>query len=437
MLHLLVGLTSVPWVTKQPAKKSNAAICPVREAVENVQCDSTHACPSGNTCCKLASGQWGCCPVPRAVCCNDHVHCCPSGYTCETGTGECIKGMTSIPWLTKDVALSKEVVVENVRCDSTHECPSGNTCCKLSTGQWGCCPVPNAVCCNDHVHCCPSGYKCQAGSGECSRGFSSIPWLTKDVAIESENMESVQCDSMHECPDGNTCCKLSSGQWGCCPVPRAVCCDDHVHCCPNGYTCQSGTGECTKGLSSIPWLTKDVAIKSETVEGVQCDSTHECPSGKTCCKLASGQWGCCPVPNAECCTDHVHCCPSGYTCQTGTGECTRGLSSIPWLTKEVAIKSENVEGVQCDSTHECPSGNTCCKLSTGQWGCCPVPNAECCTDHVHCCPSGYTCQTGSGECVKGESIHYLYLRFFHSIHINLSILRFDYHPETSCHSCFM
>ena len=60
-----------------------------------------------------------------------------------------------------------------------------------------------------------------------------------------------------------------------------------------------------------------------------------------------------------------------------------------------------VEYVQCDSTHYCPDGNTCCRLSSGQWGCCPVPNAECCNDHVHCCPSGYTCQTGTGECVRG------------------------------------
>ena len=54
-------------------------------------------------------------------------------------------------------------------------------------------------------------------------------------------VEAVVCpDGQSECPSGNTCCKLSSGQWGCCPLPNAVCCSDGVHCCPNGYTCGSG-----------------------------------------------------------------------------------------------------------------------------------------------------------------------------------------------------
>ena len=53
--------------------------------------------------------------------------------------------------------------------------------------------------------------------------------------------QSVECpDGVTECPSGNTCCKLSSGGYGCCPLPNAVCCSDHVHCCPNGYSCAGG-----------------------------------------------------------------------------------------------------------------------------------------------------------------------------------------------------
>ncbi|KAF6027550.1 GRN [Bugula neritina] len=492
------GSSTIPWLNKE------SAIVKAQQ-VEAVQCDSTHYCPSGNTCCRLSSGQWGCCPVPNAVCCSDHVHCCPSGYTCSTGTGQCIKGSSTIPWLNKESAIVKAEQVEAVQCDSTHYCPSGNTCCKLSSGQWGCCPAPNAVCCSDHVHCCPSGYTCSTGTGQCIKGLSTIPWLNKESAIvKAQQVEDVQCDSTHYCPSGNTCCRLASGQWGCCPAPNAVCCSDHVHCCPSGYTCQASgcaqglstipwlnkesaivkaqqvedvqcdsthycpsgntclimytavrpvhlfdwNGQCIKGSSTIPWLNKESAIvKAQQVEDVQCDSTHYCPSGNTCCRLASGQWGCCPAPNAVCCSDHVHCCPSGYTCQASG--CAQGLSTIPWLNKESAIvkaqqveyvqcdsthtvlqethavagicdhvhccpsgytcqasgvhKAEQVEAVQCDSTHYCPSGNTCCKLSSGQWGCCPVPNAVCCSDHLHCCPSGYTCSTGTGQCIKGSS----------------------------------
>ena len=47
-------------------------------------------------------------------------------------------------------------------------------------------------------------------------------------------------DGVSECASGNTCCKLSSGAYGCCPLPNAVCCSDHIHCCPSGYTCASG-----------------------------------------------------------------------------------------------------------------------------------------------------------------------------------------------------
>lgn len=30
------------------------------------------------------------------------------------------------------------------------------TCCLLASKRYGCCPFPNAVCCQDHVHCCPA-----------------------------------------------------------------------------------------------------------------------------------------------------------------------------------------------------------------------------------------------------------------------------------------
>ena len=50
-----------------------------------------------------------------------------------------------------------ELIVGSVPCGDGTSCPSGTTCCKLSSGQWGCCPYPEAVCCDDGQHCCPSG----------------------------------------------------------------------------------------------------------------------------------------------------------------------------------------------------------------------------------------------------------------------------------------
>merc|ERR1711916_130893 len=159
-------------------------------------------------------------------------------------------------------------------------------------------------------------------------------------------MGDVQCDSTSSCPDNTTCCKLSGGQgWGCCPMPSATCCSDGVHCCPSGYTCDVSAGTCTKsGNEAIAIFTKSPAKVKEaepvkaTVKDVQCDSTSSCPDNYTCCKLADGQYGCCPLPSAPCCSDHVHCCPSGYTCDVAGGTCTKGSHVLALFAKVPAKK---------------------------------------------------------------------------------------------------
>ena len=357
-------------------------------SLKNVVCpDGQSQCPDANTCCKLSSGQWGCCPILNAVCCSDGKHCCPSGYTCELSSGTCTKEAETIAMFTKQPAL------KNVICpDGQSQCPDGDTCCMLTSGQWGCCPSPNAVCCSDGKHCCPSGYTCEVGSGECIKEAETIAMLKKQPALRN-----VICpDGQSQCPDGNTCCKLSSGQWGCCPILNAVCCSDGKHCCPSGYTCELSSGTCTKEAETIAMFTKQPALKN-----VICpDGQSQCPDGDTCCMLTSGQWGCCPSPNAVCCSDGKHCCPSGYTCEVGSGECIKEAETIAMLKKQPALRN-----VICpDGQSQCPDGNTCCKLSSGVWGCCPVPNAVCCTDGKHCCPSGYTCEVSSGTCTKQEDL---------------------------------
>ena len=74
--------------------------------------------------------------------------------------------------------------------------------------------------------------------GFCTKGSEVIKASPKTLAIK---LEDVVCpDGQSECPSGNTCCKLSSGQYGCCHLPKATCCSDGVHCCPNGYSCAGG-----------------------------------------------------------------------------------------------------------------------------------------------------------------------------------------------------
>ena len=58
-----------------------------------------------------------------------------------------------------------------------------------------------------------------------------------------------------------------------CVGVQAVCCQDHVHCCPNGYTWDTAQGKCNKGDFSLPWLKKEPAtVRSVHLEG--CSMLH-------------------------------------------------------------------------------------------------------------------------------------------------------------------
>ena len=153
--------------------------------------------------------------------------------------------------------------------------------------------------------------------GSCTRGNERIPASKRTPAIVKAPLSVVCPDGVSECPDGNTCCKLASGQYGCCPLPKAVCCSDQVHCCPTGYECQTGTGSCIRGNEKVLASKHTPAIVKAPRNVVCPDGVSYCPDGNTCCKLGSGQYGCCPLPKAVCCSDQVHCCPNGYTCASG------------------------------------------------------------------------------------------------------------------------
>lgn len=141
-------------------------------------------------------------------------------------------------------------------------------------------------------------------------------------------------DGTSQCASNNTCCINSSGGYGCCPFPNAVCCPDRAHCCP---------------LSN------------------------------TCCLQPSGIYTCCPLPNANCCEGNT-CCALGYSCNND-GTCTQ-------------------QYVVCPDQGLCALNNTCCMLQSGGYGCCPLPNAVCCSDDK-CCPTGNTCNN-DGTCSANE-----------------------------------
>ncbi|XP_030076397.1 progranulin isoform X4 [Microcaecilia unicolor] len=393
-----------PMWSKFPARKRVAWENATADSSRNNKCEDGLTCPDWTTCCQQQSPKFGCCPMQNAVCCADHIHCCPEGTKCDLIRSICVgtDERSQSPLLTKVLALAKKD--EDVNCDDTTSCPDGHTCCLQSRG-WGCCPYAEAVCCSDKVHCCPKGFTCITEQGICKQSTLSIPWTAKTPAQVRETMSSkdVQCDDEASCADGQTCCKSASGEWACCPLPQAVCCSDHIHCCPTSYTCNTAAGTCEQNALSIPWSAKTLAqVKTTNSKDVKCDDETSCADGQTCCRTAEGEWGCCPLPEAVCCSDHVHCCPKDYTCNTAAETCEQSPVSIPWSAKtplqgrEILINKD----VKCDDETSCADGQTCCRAASGEWACCPLLEAVCCSDHVHCCPAGYTCNTSAGSCDK-------------------------------------
>ena len=463
------------------------------EKVSNIICPDGSECPDSSTCCEISSGGYGCCPYQYAVCCSDLIHCCPNGYTCNLSNGTCQQGRKTVSLSKKIPALNsrlgnsgnkgelfKTVViassltssekVTNIICPDGSECPDSTTCCEISSGGYGCCPLPEAVCCSDMIHCCPNGYICLS-NGSCQQGRKTVPLSKKIPALNSrlgnsgnkgelfktvviassltssEKVTNIICPDGSECPDSTTCCEISSGGYGCCPLPEAVCCSDMIHCCPNGYICLSN-GSCQQGRKTVPLSKKIPALNSrlgnsgnkgelfktvviassltssEKVTNIICPDGSECPDSTTCCEISSGGYGCCPLPEAVCCSDMIHCCPNGYICLSN-GSCQQGRKTVPLSKKIPALNSrlgnsgnkgelfktvviassltssEKVTNIICPDGSECPDSTTCCEISSGGYGCCPLPEAVCCSDMIHCCPNGYICLS-NGSCQQGR-----------------------------------
>ncbi|KTG01779.1 hypothetical protein cypCar_00026215 [Cyprinus carpio] len=245
---------AAPWMAKVPT-------FPI--ASPNQKCDETTSCPDGSTCCRLSSEKWGCCPLPQAVCCEDHLHCCPHDTVCNLAASTCDSSNDqgprfSVPLVKKTAAVT--LPSQNQNCDETSLCPAGTTCCRLTSGSWACCPMPQAVCCADQEHCCPQGYKCDLTLKTCVLpGLPSMPWFRKQSAQKQSDdhtpVDRRMCDNKTSCPEDDTCCFMHNlGKWGCCPLPKAVCCKDGDHCCPSGYKCNEKKTTCTKAYHEIPCI---------------------------------------------------------------------------------------------------------------------------------------------------------------------------------------
>ncbi|KAJ3601482.1 hypothetical protein NHX12_032450 [Muraenolepis orangiensis] len=440
---------SVPWMEGTPAvppvlSKSFRMVRSYDPEDDSSICPDESGCPAEYSCLSLSVlAGFGCCPFAQGILCGDGKHCCPDGQQCNADSRSCIR---------------KEFVNAVICGDGESECPEKTTCCEDSDRSWGCCPLPEAVCCEDTAHGCPGGSACDVKQSKC-----------------------VSLSTSQEMPIG----------WGCCPLPEAVCCADFKHCCPHGKKCNLKARTCDSGSSSIPWAETSAAVprRSAAEGGATCDSTHSCPEGSICCRnplggwaccpppaeVAEGglidcennitcsnhstcpdhttcclmsvskMWGCCPIPEAVCCFDGMHCCPKHYLCDESRGTCYKGEVAIPWYTKAPALdgggenrcaphftfcqlssgqwgccplyesppdrSQEKVFSCQ-EGAFFCTEGQTCCCLSSDTCACCPTSNAVCCGDMRHCCPAGHTCAEG-GTCTRNVALRWnLYHIFF-------------------------
>ncbi|KAB7507333.1 Granulin [Armadillidium nasatum] len=299
-------------------------------------------------------------------------------------------------------------------------CPDWGTCCQNPDTSYGCCPYKNGECCSDFIHCCPLGTHCNVTKGSCDSSKApslTFQWMVPQyhpkffsVAFDTPEINStifetsepiVSTDEGDLCPDGTpcreegTCCSVGGGHFGCCPYRNAQCCTDFVHCCPDGYDCDVARGQCRKrsnvnstiNLNNLPIFNlerKDFELASKKE---LCGPSNSCSlKGKVCCSYGNS----------------VTCCPKDSTCLPEAKADVSEVSGYIFF-KSFTNLEDNADnkadklGIVCpDKTEACPVDNTCCMMSSGRYGCCPMPDATCCPDHLTCCPSQYECVGNNG-----------------------------------------
>ena len=125
-------------------------------------------------------------------------------------------------------------------------CQEKDTACKMSSGDYGCCPAVDGVCCADGEHCCPSGFECDLSTKQCVQyGDPALYVLTEKLLdVAPIGLANVQCPGGGYCTDGYTCCLGTDSKYHCCTIPHANCCDDYTSCCPSGTVCDVANGKC-------------------------------------------------------------------------------------------------------------------------------------------------------------------------------------------------
>ncbi|KAJ8273323.1 hypothetical protein GJAV_G00100270 [Gymnothorax javanicus] len=179
-----------------------------------------------------------------------------------------------------------------ITCPDGKVCPRSSTCCETDNG-YECCPVPNAICCPDRLHCCPRGFQCNNETQMCEKPVGSTPMLWKMQANPSDLLPPYTAVSDLQTTEQDECCLSTTG------------------CCPGGFHCNEDKA-CVRSTEQDPSAVLHCSPKAGSPCVVTyCDRNFYCPVNNTCCKNPSGEWSCCPYPLGQCCPDMIHCCQYG------------------------------------------------------------------------------------------------------------------------------
>lgn len=131
---------------------------------------------------------------------------------------------------------------------------------------------------------------CQFGGGGLPIHMSPLP---------TPHNQPLQCGQCGTGLGGRGGCRMSPSR--CVPIrspPKAVCCKDHQHCCPRGYTCNAATQSCEKLLAATPLRFPVPAgpplSPPRPVATIPADTARACPPGQRCCRSKDGSWARCP-----------------------------------------------------------------------------------------------------------------------------------------------
>jgi len=208
--------------------------------------------------------------------------------------------------------------------DNRFECPDGHSCCRLTTGEQGCCPLPEAVCCFDGVHCCPHTYECDH-RGFCTRGMEIVPMARKHKALVNKNFNRGYIVPMREIVKSMVTRKPETIQHNFQVATKMM---------PEVHTVEAGTVPMTnsEGLHhTTPSLNQKVPSHDDTITCPRWFKTAFCEH-TLCCASRDGPWkfyGCCPYENGQCCGKG--CCPSGDKCVEGW--CQTRVTSLLFFEK--------------------------------------------------------------------------------------------------------